>query len=466
MRKFWVILIVVVVLVSLVIAASMFFSSGGEVPPTAVRMEEVYRGDLTEFVSAPGEIQARSKVSISAKRAAQIIELPFEEGDQVKRGDVLVRLDATEMQARLRATMARRAGQAANLLVAEAQLEAARARLAANKVMREQAERDLTRQVSLYESQDVSQTAVDDARARFDQLAAQVRAEELGLLADEANLKVIQYQIDAADAEIEQARDELEYTVITSPIDGVITKLNAEVGEIVVTGTMNNAGTVIMEVADLSQMIVEAQVDETDVTDVEIGQPAKIRAAAYNDSVLSGTVRSVSLAQERPQSSGGGGMGGGTENKYYICEVLLDPQETGRIRIFTGLTADVEIETRRHTDVIRVPSQCVIGRRTDELPPEARTLPQVRIDKEFTPVVYRIVDGKAVVTPVEVGASDLRMTIITGGLEPGAQIVTGPFKVLETIQHGQAVRSETEADAIKAAGAEAKGGAEVQVEVN
>jgi HlyD family secretion protein len=469
LKKFWIILIVLVVLVGLVFAAGRMFGGTGEVPPTAVRMEEVQRGELTEFVSAPGEIQAKSKVSISAKTAAQIIELPFEEGAIVKKGDVLVRLDDTEMQARLRATMARRAGQAANLGVAQAQIEAAKARLASNRVMRDQAKRDLARQTALYESQDVSRQIVDDAQSKHDQLAAQVQAEELALKADEANLKVLQFQIDAADAEIAQAQDELEYTVIASPIDGVITKLNAEVGEIVVTGTMNNAGTVIMEVADLSEMIVEAEVDETDVTQVEVGQPAKIRAAAYDDAVLSGTVRSVSLAQEGAigGGGGGGGMGGGsTESKHYICEVLLDPQETSKIRIFTGLTADVEIQTRHHEQVVRVPSQCVVGRRVDELPPEARTLPEVRADKEFTPVVYRIVNGEAVVTPVEVGASDLRMTIVTSGLEPGAQLVTGPFKVLETIQHAQKVRSETEADAIKAAAESAEQGAEVEVEID
>lgn len=414
-----------------------------EVPPTEVRLAEVERGALTEFVTAPGDIQARRKVSISAKTAAQIVELPFEEGREVKKGDVLVRLDDTEMQARLRATMARREGQAANLTVARAQIEAAAARLASSRVLLAQAKRDLDRQVALYESQDVSRTAVDDAQALYDQRLAQVEAEQLALKADEANLKVLQFQIDAADAEIEQAKDELEYTVITSPIDGVITKLNAEVGEIVVTGTMNNAGTVIMEVADLSELIVEAEVDETDVTQVEVGQPAEIRAAAYDGEVLAGTVRSVSLAQESAMSGSGGGMGGGgTDSKYYICEVLLDPEATGKIRIFTGLTADVEIQTRQHQDVVRIPSQCVVGRRVDELPPDIRSMPQVRADKEFTPVVYRIVNGEAVITPVEVGASDLRMTIITSGLEPGEQIVTGPYKVLEEIRHGQKVAPE------------------------
>lgn len=466
MKKFWIILVIVLVVVVVGAGALYTAVSGGEPPATAVRLEEVGRGELIEFVTAPGEIQAKRKVSISARTAAQIAELPFEEGMTVKTGDVLVRLDDTRLRALLRATMARREGQDANLSVAKARLDAGKARVASNKVLLAQARRDLNRQMSLYESQDVSKTIVDDAQSLLEQREAQVQAEELALKADEANLKVLQFQIDAADAEIEQAKDELEYTVITSPIDGVITKLNAEVGEIVVTGTMNNAGTVIMEVADLSEMIVEAQVDETDVAEVEAGHPAKIRAAAYDDAVLNGTVRNVSLAQERPASSGGGGMGGGgTESKHYICEVLLDPEQTKGIRIFTGLTADVEIQTRHHSDVVRIPSQCVVGRRVDELPPQVRDLPEVRKDKEFTPVVYRVVNGEAQVTPVAVGPSDLRMTIITSGLEAGAQIVSGPYKVLEKIQHAEKVREETEADAIKAA-KEKQSGAEVEVEID
>ena len=454
-KLIWIVVILVVVLGGIGVAVKAL-AGGSQEPVTPVRMEEASVGELTEFVTAPGQIQAKTKVSISAKIAAQILALPFEEGQRVTKGDptanppvpasVLVRLDDTDMRARLRAATARREAQSAGLNVARAQIEAGKARLASNRVLMDQAKRDLDRQAALYESRDVSQTAVDDARAKHDQLVAQVRGDELALAADEANLKVLQFQIEAADAEIEQAKEELAYAVITSPIDGTITKLNAEVGEIVVTGTMNNAGTVIMEVADLSEMIVEAEVDETDVTQVQVGQPAEIRAAAYDDAIIRGTVRSVSLAQERPTSGGGGGGGGmgggGTDSKYYICEILLNPEDTAKIRIFTGLTADAEIQTRRHENVVRVPSQCVVARRVDELPPEARELPEVRKDKEFTPVVYRVVDGVATVTPVNVGPSDLRMTIITSGLEPGQQVVTGPFKVLEEIKHGQKVERE------------------------
>ena len=437
----------VVLAIAIAVGGAFYASSGPDEPvATAVRTEPVGRGNLTEFVTAPGTVMADQNVQISAKIAAQIVELPFEEGDQVTAGDpdanppvpasVLVRLDDRDLRGRLRAAEARQAAQVASLAVAEANLRAANSRIAATQVQLEAAERDLNRLLSLYESNDVARSAVDDAQSQYDQLARQIESEQAALAADELNLEVLRAQITAADAEIQQARDELEYTVITAPIDGTITTLNAEEGEIVVTGTMNNAGTVIMEVADLSRMIVEAEVDETDVAEVEVGQKARVRATAYGETSLDGTVRSVALAQE----TAGGNVDSDMESKSYVCEILLDPESTAKVRIFSGLTADVEIETETHENVIRVPSQAVLGRRVDGLPEDLRNLPQVRSDKEFTPVVYRLVDGKAVATPVEVGPSDLRNTVIVSGLEEGAKIITGPYKELETLEHDAVVK--------------------------
>ena len=442
-----------VLVVALFAAAFYFRSSLGfgakQDEVTAVRIEPVERGDLDEFVTAPGDIQAKTKVSISAKISAQVEALPFEEGDRVTKGDpnadppvppsVLVKLDDTDLQARLRAARARRAGQQASLAVAKSQLKASDATSQSMQFQLDEADRELGRQTSLFESKDVSRKAVDDAQSMRDQLTAQLSALKEGLNADELNLKVLEAQIQAADAEIDQAEDELEYTTIVSPIDGVITSLAAEVGEIVVTGTMNNAGTVIMTVADLSQMIVEAQVDETDITQVKVGQKALIRAAAYGERVLHGTVRSVALSKEQEQGASGSS---GQTSRYYICEVLLDPAETSNVRVFSGLTADVQILTRENKNVVRVPSQAVVGRRVAELPPDLQSAPEVRREKEFTTVVFRVDNGVARVVPVEVGASDLQMTVITSGLEPGTPVITGPYKVLEEVRDGQAVLSD------------------------
>ena len=439
-----------ILVLALLLAAFYFRSSFGfgaeQEETTAVRIEPVERGDLVEFVTAPGIIQAKTQVSISARFSAQVVALPFEEGERVTKGDpnadppvppsVLVKLDDTDLQASLRAARARRAGQAASLNVAESQITAAGSTMQSMQVQLDQANRELERQQSLFTSQDVAQKAVDDAVSMRDQLAAQLKALETGLESEELNLEVLKAQIQAADAEIDQAEDQLQYTTILSPIDGVITSLAAEVGEIVVTGTMNNAGTVIMTVADLSQMIVEAQVDETDITEVKVGQKALIRASAYGDEVLRGTVRSVALSKKDEEGASGSS---GQSSRYYICEVLLNPADTEKLRVFSGLTADAQILTRENTNVVRVPSQAVVGRRVTELPPELQSVPEVRQQKEFTTVIYRVVDGVARVTPVEVGASDLQQTMIVSGLEEGAQIITGPYKVLEEVRDGQEV---------------------------
>src|SRR4051812_27767498 len=147
----------------------------------------------------------------------------------------------------------------------------------------------------------------------------------------------MKHELEAADAEIARARDSLSYTTITSPIDGQITRINSQVGELVVIGTMNNPGTVIMEVADLNTMLVNARIDESSVASVKVGQKALVRAQAYAGEVFEGTVSSVALSQTEEKDG----------SKYYKTEILLN---TNGRRIFSGLTADVDIETARHKD--------------------------------------------------------------------------------------------------------------------
>ncbi|HEV8291433.1 MAG TPA: efflux RND transporter periplasmic adaptor subunit, partial [Tepidisphaeraceae bacterium] len=245
-------------------------------------------------------------------------------------------------------------------------------------------------------------------------------------------------------AEIARAKDNLSYTVINSPIDGIVTRLNAEVGELVMTGTMNNAGTVIMEVADLSQMLLNARVDETSIADVQVGQKSNVRMEAYRDKTFEGTVVSVALANFDPNMARGGGgnrfmMGNNDGSKFYKTEILL---KTDGQRIFSGLTADVDIETKRWDEVLKIPSQAVLGRAVDELPEGIRDKPEVDKTKTMVPVVYRSMNGKAVVTPVTIGGSDLTHTVIKSGLSEADQIITGPFKVLEAIKHDQQIKEE------------------------
>ena len=250
MKLFLTILVTTVVAGALV-GGAVWKMRGGDADgdTTAVRIETVARGELAELVSAPGVVEPKVKVSISAKLAARVIALPFDEGQTVTKGDphakppvppsVLVELDAKDLEAQLRAAEARYAAQAAQLTVAKSRIAAQEAQIGASRIMFADAERDLNRQRDLLKSKDVSQALYDTAQAKADQLRATLDSTLRGLEADKANLDVMKHELEAADAEIARARDMLSYTTITSPIDGVVTRVNAEVGELVVTGTMN-----------------------------------------------------------------------------------------------------------------------------------------------------------------------------------------------------------------------------------
>jgi len=412
-----------------------------------VRVEHAQRGELLEFVSAPGEIEPKTKVEISAKVMARIVELPYEEGDRVTCGDsdanppvpasVLVRLDAKDLESQLLSAKAGSSAQAAQIEVEKARIAGQQASLAGLNASVKQAERDLQRQKGLLESQDISQATFDQTQLKVDDLKAQYDAAEHTLDAAKLSLVVLQHNLEAADARITQAQEALSYTTITSPIDGVVTRLNAEVGEVVIYGTMNNPGTVIMEVADLSQMLVVAQVDEADIGKLKVGQKATVHVDAFTDHKFTGVVDSIALAHSMTWSN----------TKYYRTEILL---ENTKEKLYSGLTAHVDIETRKHTDIIKVPTQAVLGLEVDKLPLEIReNSSEVDTAKTYATIVYRYVDGKAVVAPIKIGQSDLTHTIIKKGITADDKIVVGPYTVLEKLVHNQKIKDEREVESKK-----------------
>ena len=445
MRKLWIVIIIVLVILGLGAGGFLFMKGRGggtTAKPTAVRIEKPVPGKLIEYVSAPGEIEPRSNVEISAKTSARVVALPYKEGEKVTKGDpnanppippsVLVRLDSKDMESRLLSAEASRAAQAAQIEVEKARIAGQEASLLGQKATLDQARRDLERQQELLATKDVSQVTFDEAKVRVDELESQYEGAMHSLDAARLNLRVLEHNLEAADAGIDQAKEALSYTVITTPIDGIITRINAEVGEMVMTGTMNNAGTVIMEVGDLSEMLVVAQVDEADVGKLKVGQKARVHVQAWPDKVFAGEVRTVALSHKF----------GNQGTKYYESEVLLvDPNE----QVFTGMTADVDIAVAEHGDVLIVPSQAVLGRKVDELPVQIRDqLSEKEREKAFASVVYVFRDGKAIATPVKIGASNTTHTVIEAGLTAEDPIVIGPYKELEKLKHEQLIADERE----------------------
>lgn len=385
-----------------------------------VRLEAVKSGELVRTVSAPGQVDAVNKVSVSARFSAQIIELPFQEGDPVKKDDLVVRLDNRQLLAQLSS--------------AEASLTQEQARLAGAQASYTNSVLEWERQQSLFKSNDAAKQALENAEA--DRLRA------------ESSLRAAEASIMIAQANIERVKEDLRYTEIISPINGMVTRLAAKVGEVVVTGTMNNPGTVIMEIADLTEMIVKTEVDEADIADVRLGQSARVRLNAFQDEVFQGRVSKIALQKSKARD----------QSDVFIVEVLLDLK--GRT-LYSGLTANVEIEVETVQGVLLAPSQSVLDVRVDELPRDVvRDNPSVDQNKTFTRVVYRVVDGQAKATPVKTGPSDLRTTAILSGVEAGSKVIIGPYKALTAMKDGAKVRDEEddkkEKEAKEAAEAEAK----------
>jgi HlyD family secretion protein len=250
----------------------------------------------------------------------------------------------------------------------------------------------------------------------------------------------LKYNLEAAEAHIEEAKETLSYTTITSPINGVVTRVNTKVGEMV-TGTINYPGTVIMEVSDRSKMLVVAQVDEADIGALEVGQKAVVNVQAFPNVKFTGVVDEIA---PKHRFSGNG-------TRYYRTEILLD-NDSNVSKLYTGLTADVDIETRKHPDVITVLSQAILAREIDSLPLDIREK-SVELDKgkKFATVVYRFIDGKAVATPVRAGQSDLTHTIVLAGLKDGDKVVVGPYKVLDNLKQDQKLKDEREVEKDKKA---------------
>ena len=416
---------------------------------TVVRIEEVKLGELSEFVSAPGEIEPMSNVDISAKVSARIVELPFDEGDEVSGGDpdadppvpgsLLIRLDSKDLESQLRSARANYKAQQAQINVEKSRVLSQRSSLEGTASLLKQAESDMQRQKQLLQSQDISQSTFDQTQCNYDELKSRYEAAVYGLQASEQNIIVLEHNLEAAEARTEAAEEALGYTTIRSPIDGTVIRLNAEVGEVVMTGTMNNPGTVIMVVGDMSQMLVVAQVDEADIGGVEVGQRANVEIQSFPDVEFAGVVDTIALTH-RMSNNG---------TKYYRTEIVLDASEE---KLYSGLTADVDIQTQKHENILKVPSQAVMARPTDSLPMDIRENSEL-IDKNkiHATVVYRCIDGKAVVTPVKIGDSDLTHTIVTAGISEGDKIVIGPYKVLDGLKNDQKIKDEKEVEAEKKA---------------
>lgn len=372
----------------------------------SVTVEAAEKGKVVSIVTANGKVEAETKVNISADVMGRIIDLPVVEGQSVNKSQLLLEIDKTQTLA---------------------DVAQARAALAAAKVNQEEAQLNFDRQKGLSERSLISPAEYDLARTNLDRAKAAVEQSQ---------------------AYLDRALDQLDKCTIRAPMAGTITTLNSEEGENVIIGTMNNAGTVIMIISDLSEIVVKADVDETDIARLALGQEVKISLDAFPDTIFDGQVTEIGNAAK---------VTGSFQEQVTNFEVtILITDNVPDIK--PGMNATVDITTETRDDVVKIPIQSVVMRNpeeqknpkkekvevstseaeageTGEQKPRDREAEKKEIDGVF------IVKGNEVeFVPVKTGISDQQYIEIQTGLEAGDKVVTGSYKTLRSLRQGDKIK--------------------------
>jgi HlyD family secretion protein len=380
--------------------------------PLPVKVVQPERQTIVRIVQAPGDVEAVLEVEIRSEIAAKIEEMPVEEGDTVQAGQLLCRLNDDEFRAMVESGEANVGRLQAAIRQAEADLE--------------KCQRDFARQERLDRMDATSDIELADNRTR--------------LIKAEAAVEEGQQQLAEAEAMFRRAREDLRKTNIVSPIDGVISRIHAEPGEVVVTGTMNNPGTVIMVITDLSRMQVRARVDETDVPLVQPDQPVDIFLPSDPQRAIPGRVLRVAASGTKPA---------GRDVVTFETLVLVESDDP---RIKPAMTANVEIQVARKEEVLTVPVQAVVHRKRKDLPSELvegfdRRQEELGIVQrhnkaQYLTVVFCMDDDEAKPHVVRTGIADEARVELLEGIAAADTVIVGPYRSLDQLKEGSAVKLE------------------------
>lgn len=394
-RRTWLLLGGAALIVLLVVVSVVTSRESG----MKIEYEEATRRDLTAIVSASGEIEAKQSVSISATTPGEVVRIGVTEGQRVNRGDFLLQLDPVNVAAGA-------TGQAAAVEAARSELESARAQA-------EYARQEHERMKALADRELVPRSELDASRAE--------------LRAREAAVAVAQNRVNQAVAALRSARHDLARVTITSPIDGVVTRLNVEEGEVAMIGTMNQPGTVLLVIADLGVMEATVEVDETDVVNIEPGQTAEVTIDAFPDTTFSGTVTEVSTSPRIMPTAAGPAQG---VTDFEVTITLDGSLPAAR----SGLSASADIVTATRENALVIPIQSLVVRTV-----VADTASEGVVEREG---VFVVREGEAEFVPVDVGIAGDRYFEVVEGLEEGDRVVSGPYQALRDLVDGTLVEAE------------------------
>jgi HlyD family secretion protein len=408
-------------------------------PAVRVTAEEVRVRDLESVVSASGKIRPKRQVNISASQMGRVTRLAVAEGQRVTAGQFLLEIDPRSLEGQLRR------GEA-GVAVARSGLQQARTALDQARVNLDLAQQNLSRQEQLWdrgltprESLERAQHELAVRESEFMQRQQDIHTREEQVRQEEASLSTTQYNLDQV--------------IIVSPMDGIVTRRNIEEGETAVVGTMNNAGTVLLTIADMSVVEAEVEVDETDIPSVTLGQEARITIDAVRNRVFRGRVTEIGNSPTQNAQ----GTGGRQATSFKVV-VTLDDQVPD---VRPGFTATADITTDTRAASVAVPIQALTVREMlfdadgrivrEDLPRRRSVEPTVAASTEPPPGherresegVFVLRDGRALFVPVRIGIAGERHFEVLEGLAPGDMVITGPFASVRELADGTTVSAET-----------------------
>jgi len=463
----WKILIGVVVLLLIAagVAASVSYNRRGVV---TVQTGKVVREDLASIVTASGEIKPRNYINIGAEFAGQLTDILVKEGDVVKKGQLVARIDETQSEADVQAQKAALSSAEADASASEAgykagddNINALQATLERTKADLERYDEDFKRGQELFKQGLIAKQDFEQRKAAYQGQQAAVSEAESRIVQARAQLAQLKAQLAGSqrkiaqnEANLNRVNDILKKHNVVAPIDGLVTYLPVRQGETVVPGVQNSAASTIMTIADMSIVTAEVKVDESDIVNIKLGQPAEISVDAIPNKTFTGHVieigntailRSTGLAASQSTTSS-------QEAKDFKVVVAMDnpPDE-----IRPGLSSTAKITTATRKNVLSIPIQSLTVRTKGDLDtsknkplnPDAAT---VKANKEEITGAFMVAPGnKAAFRKVETGISGATDIEVLSGLAEGEQIVTGPYQVIRTIKNGAIVKVDNKPPAPK-----------------
>jgi HlyD family secretion protein len=412
--------IVAVVFLIAIVAAVVVIRGRGNDAVTVDIGSTATRDVFRSFVTASGEIVATRFADVGSSVMGRVVALNVREGDRVRAGQSLARIDPVQARSDTDAAAAQISALEADQNGARDQVAVARSELEAAEARSTEAAKALDRAKQLFAAELLPVAERDGAVAAYDAAAAQVRAAKAAVARAEQALTAAGRRVAQAKAQATGTRDVLDKTNITAPIDGVVSRLQVREGEMVVIGIQNQPGTTLMTISDLSSINAEVKVAEADVLRLKNDQPATVTLDAVPDKVFTGRVVEIGASALPTQ-------GTGAAAREFRVVVRLDDASAS---LRPGLTCDAEILAQEQKNVVIAPLQAVVLRPRASGEPDATG-------------VFVVRDGRAVFTPVKTGIIG-GLEIEVSGIDANTPIVVGPFQVLRTLQDGAVVRRATE----------------------